>query len=29
MPQMPLAAIEIKAAEYILNSEEIFGLLQQ
>ncbi len=29
MPQMPFAAIEIKAAEYILNSEEIFGLLQK
>jgi len=29
MPQMPLAAIEIKAAEYILSSEEIFELLQQ
>jgi two-component system chemotaxis response regulator CheB len=29
MPQMPLAAIKIKAAEYILSSEEIFELLQQ
>ena len=29
MPQMPLAAIEVNAAEYILSSEEIFELLKQ
>ena len=29
MPQMPLAAIEIAAAEYILGSEDIFELLKQ
>jgi two-component system chemotaxis response regulator CheB len=29
MPQMPLAAIEIEAAEYILSSKEIFALLKQ
>jgi len=29
MPQMPLAAIEIDAAEYILSSEDILELLQQ
>jgi two-component system, chemotaxis family, protein-glutamate methylesterase/glutaminase len=27
MPQMPLAAIELRAAEYILTSKEIFELL--
>ena len=29
MPQMPLAAIEAKAAEYILSSKEIAGLLEK
>lgn len=29
MPQMPLAAIEINAAEYILTTKEIFELIQQ
>ena len=28
MPEMPMAAIKIKAAEYILTTEEIFELLQ-